>query len=95
MHIHLLYNDMELERMDGKIRIPNDCDAWKHIYTKWPKFLNEPRNMHLGLAIDGNPYKMKSTKWLTWQLLLVNYNIPPWLCIKKVHMILPVLIPGK
>ena len=27
--------------------------------------------------------------------MLVNYNIPPWLSIKKGHLLLALLIPGK
>ena len=82
---------------DGKIRVPSDSEAWKHIDKQWPEFSQEPRNIGLGLATtDGvNPYGMKSTKWSTWPMALVNYNIPPWLCIKKGHMILSLIIPGK
>ena len=28
-------------------------------------------------------------------MVLVNYNIPPWMSIKKGHLILSLLIPGK
>ena len=46
--------------------------------------------------MDGvNPYGLRSTTWSTWPVVLVNYNIPPWLCIKKGHLLLALLIPGK
>ena len=46
--------------------------------------------------MDGvNPYGLRSTTWSTWLVVLVNYNIPPWLCIKKVNLLLALLIPGK
>ena len=81
---------------DGKIRVPSDSEAWKHIDKQWSEFSQDPRNICLGLATDGvNPYGIKSTKWSTWPVVLVNYNIPPWLCIKKGHMILSLIIPGK
>ena len=81
---------------DGKIRIPDDSRAWKPIDTQWPEFSQEPRNIRLGLATDGvNPYGFKSTKWSMWPIVLVNYNITPWLCIKKGHIILSLIIPGK
>lgn len=81
---------------DDKLRVPADCKAWKHIDAQWPEFGQEPRNLRLGLSTDGvNPFGQRSTKWSTWPVLLVNYNIPPWLCIKKGHMILSLIIPGK
>ena len=52
--------------------------------------------MHLALAFDGvNPFGLQSTKWSTWPIVLVNYNIPPWLSIKKGYLILSLLILGK
>ena len=46
--------------------------------------------------MDGvNPFNLYSTKWSTWLVVLVNYNIPPWMSIKKGHLILSLLIPGK
>ena len=50
----------------------------------------------MGLAMDGvNPFGLRSTTWSTWPDVLVNYNIPPWLAIKKGHLLLSLLIPGK
>ncbi|MCO5549938.1 hypothetical protein L7F22_003415 [Adiantum nelumboides] len=82
--------------IDGMMRVPADSPAWKHIETKWPWFEREPRHLRLGLGTDGvNPFGFRSTKWSTWPVVLVNYNIPPWLSIKKGHLILSLLIPGK
>ncbi|MCO5608035.1 hypothetical protein L7F22_062238 [Adiantum nelumboides] len=82
--------------IDGMMRVPADSPAWKHIETKWPWFEREPRHLRLGLGTDGvNPFGLRSTKWSTWPVVLVNYNIPPWLSIKKGHLILSLLIPGK
>lgn len=81
---------------DEVMRVPSDTPAWKHIDTTWPEFAMEPRNLRLGLAMDGvNPYGLRSTTWSTWPVVLVNYNIPPWLSIKKGFLILALLIPGK
>ena len=81
---------------DGVMRTPADSPAWQHIDLKWPEFKKEPRHLRLGLAMDGvNPYRLRSTTWSTWPVVLVNYNIPPWLCIKKGHLLLALLIPGK
>ena len=81
---------------DGVMCTPADSPAWQHIDLTWPEFKKEPRHLCLGLAMDGvNPYSLRSTTWSTWPVVLVNYNIPPWLCIKKGHLLLALLIPGK
>ena len=39
----------------------------------------EPRNLKLGLASDGmSPYGTLSTQHNSWPVLLVIYNLPPW-----------------
>ena len=78
------------------MRTPADSPAWQHIEQLWPEFKKEPRHLRLGLAMDGvNPFGLRSTTWSTWPVVLVNYNIPPWLTIKKGHLFLSLLIPGK
>jgi hypothetical protein len=50
----------------------------KFIDGQWPTFTKEPRNVQLGLAIDGvNPFGEKQSTWSTSLVLLTNYNIPP------------------
>ena len=70
--------------------------TWKHIETKWPIFERKLCHLRLGLGTDGvNPFGVHSTKWSNWLVVLWNYNIPPWMSIKKGHLILCLLIPGK
>ena len=81
---------------DGIMLVPCDSKAWKHIEKKWLDFVEETRNIHLGLAMDGlNPSGVRSTTWSTWPVLLVNYEIPPWLTIKKGHLLLSLLLTEK
>ncbi|MCO5596701.1 hypothetical protein L7F22_050769 [Adiantum nelumboides] len=81
---------------DGVIRVPADSLAWKHIEERWPAFKEEPHCLHFGLAMDGvNPFGLRSSSWSTWPVCLVNDNLPPWLAIKKGHLILSLIIPGK
>ena len=62
---------------------------------KYPSFAAEERNLRLGLSTDGfNPFNMKNTKYNCWPVLLVNYNLPPDLCMKKENIMLSLLIPG-
>jgi hypothetical protein len=81
--------------IDGKVRhVPNN-KAWQHIDNTWHDFATEPRNVGLGLAIDGvNPFGDKNNAWSTWPVLLLIYNLPPWLVTKKFFMLLSIIILG-
>ncbi len=51
--------------------------------------------MRLGLFTNGlNPFGEKRSTWSLWLVLLVNYNISPWLTTKKHFMMLSLIIPG-
>ncbi len=81
--------------IDGKVRHVLDSKAWQHIDNTWPNFATEPRNVKLGLAIDGaNPFGDKNNAWSTWPVLLLIYNLPPWLVTNKFFMLLSIIIPG-
>ncbi|CAL2238045.1 unnamed protein product [Prunus armeniaca] len=74
---------------------PADSPSWKLIDDKWPEFGNEPRNLRLALSSDGfNPHSSLSTRYSCWLVILVTYNLPPWLCMKRKFMILTLLISG-
>ena len=46
--------------------------------------------------MDGvNPFGLRSSSWSTWPVCLVNYNLPPWLAMKKGHILLAMIVPGK
>ena len=52
--------------------------------------------MRLGLTSDGfNPFKMMSTSYRTWLVILVPYNLPPWICMKQSSFILSMIIFGE
>jgi hypothetical protein len=90
-------NASDKEGGDGLVRHPCDSKAWKHFHQNVdPTFSNDPRNVHFALAADGvNPFKQSRSTWSTWPVMLLNYNLPPWLSTKKVFVILCLLIPGK
>ncbi|XP_040361886.1 uncharacterized protein LOC112163960 [Rosa chinensis] len=80
---------------DGKMRHPVDSLAWDMVNDKWPSFAADPRNLRLGLATDGfNPFSILSSKYSCWPVMLVTYNLPPMLCMKKENIMLTLLIPG-
>ena len=78
---------------DGKLRHPADSPAWKLVDMKWPDFGSEPRNLRLALSADGvNPHGDMSSKYSCWPVVMVIYNLPPWLCMKRKYMMLSMLI---
>jgi hypothetical protein len=80
---------------DGFLRHPADSPSWKLIDYKWPEFAAENRNLRLGLSADGiNPHSSMSSRYSCWPVILVTYNLPPWLCMKRKFMMLTLLISG-
>ncbi|XP_019227915.1 PREDICTED: uncharacterized protein LOC109209161 [Nicotiana attenuata] len=80
---------------DGVLRHPADSEAWKNFDSKYPEFAGDPRNVRLGLASDGfNPFGTMRTVHSTWPVILMPYNLPPWMCMKQEFFILSLLIPG-
>lgn len=80
---------------DGKLRHPADSPSWKLVDHMWPDFGAEPRNLRLAISADGiNPHSSLSSQYSCWPVVMVNYNLPPWLCMKKKFMMLTLLISG-
>ncbi|GLU11621.1 hypothetical protein SLE2022_283550 [Rubroshorea leprosula] len=80
---------------DGLMRHPADSPAWKDLDSRHPEFSADPRNVRLGLASDGfNPFGMMTVSHSTWPVILIPYNLPPWLCMKQPNFILTLLISG-
>ncbi|WVZ83198.1 hypothetical protein U9M48_030368 [Paspalum notatum var. saurae] len=80
---------------DDVLRHPADAPAWKRFDEKFPVFASESRNLHFGLATDGfNPFGMLSSMHSCWPVVLVIYNLPPWLCMKEHSIMLSLMIPG-
>ncbi|XP_028074698.1 uncharacterized protein LOC114277071 [Camellia sinensis] len=80
---------------DGIMRHPADSMAWKTFDSRYVDFSFDSRNVRLGLAADGfNPYGNMSTSYSISPVILVPYNLPPWMCMKRSSFILSLLIPG-
>ena len=78
---------------DGKMSHPSDSPSWKLIDHRWPEFSSEPRNLRLVISADDiNPHSSLSIKHSCWPILMIIYNLPPWLCMKKKFMMLYLLI---
>jgi hypothetical protein len=65
------------------------------VNKKYKKFDSDPRNVRLGLASDGfNPFGMLNVNYTCWPVILIPYNLPPWLCLKQPYWMMSMLIPG-
>ncbi|XP_038679076.1 uncharacterized protein LOC119980448 isoform X1 [Tripterygium wilfordii] len=81
---------------DGKLRHPADSEAWRVLDSFDPSFASDPRNVRLGLSSDGfNPFRTMSIQYSMWPVVLMSYNLPPWMCMKPPNFIMALLIPGK
>ncbi|XP_052177584.1 uncharacterized protein LOC127791645 [Diospyros lotus] len=80
---------------DGIMRHPADSLAWQSFDEQHPKFAEDSRNVRLGLASDGfNPFRTMTISYNIWPVVLMPYNLPPWLCMKQPYFILSLLIDG-
>ncbi|XP_021811122.1 uncharacterized protein LOC110754366 [Prunus avium] len=80
---------------EGVMRHPADSIAWKEFDLIYPEFAQEPRNIRLGLATDGfNPFGNMSLSYSMWPVIVVPYNLPPWMCMKAQYSMMTLLIPG-
>ena len=74
---------------------PSDSPSWKLVDHRWPDFASEPRNLRLAISVDGiNPHSSMSSRHSCWPIIMVIYNLPPWLCMKRKFMMLSLLISG-
>nr|GFA06229.1 hypothetical protein [Tanacetum cinerariifolium] len=80
---------------DNIARHPADTEAWKHLNKIDPPFARDPRNIRLGLAIDGfKPFGNLSSSYSICPVFIVPYNLPPWKCMKDPNMFMSMLISG-
>ncbi|XP_039145632.1 uncharacterized protein LOC120282863 [Dioscorea cayenensis subsp. rotundata] len=81
---------------DGSLRHPADAEAWRSFDARYPDFASHPRSVRLGLSSNGfNPFKLLSTSYSTWPVVLIPYNLPPWIGMKQSSFILSMIIPGE
>ena len=94
-HAKLLRWYKEDRKVDNMLRHPADGSQWRAIDREFPEFANEARNLRFALSIDGmNPFGEQSTSHSTWPVTLCIYNLPPWLCMKRKFIMMPILIQG-
>ncbi|XP_039115770.1 uncharacterized protein LOC120251277 [Dioscorea cayenensis subsp. rotundata] len=81
---------------DGVLRHPVDGEAWQHFDQMYPSFAQESRNVRLGLCADGfSPFGPAAKPYSIWPVMLVVYNLPPWMCMNQSYIFLNMVIPRK
>ncbi|XP_042967343.1 uncharacterized protein LOC122300620 [Carya illinoinensis] len=77
------------------MRHPADSVSWNNFDKDHAWFAEDSRNVRLGLASDGfNPFNNLAKPYSIWPVILVPYNLPPWLCMKDQFFMTSVIIPG-
>ena len=86
-----------LQSTDRSMRGAYDLHQWKFVNWRWwEEFAKEDRILRLGMATDGvNPFSIKRSNHSTWPVLIMNYNLPPWMTTKKHFIMLSLIIPEK
>ena len=94
-HAKLLRWHKEDRKVDNMLRHPADGSQWRGIDREFPDFAEDARNLRFALSTDGfNPFGDQSSSHSTWPVTLCIYNLPPWLCMKRKFIMMPVLIQG-
>ncbi|KAF5470111.1 hypothetical protein F2P56_010651 [Juglans regia] len=77
------------------MRHPADSESWKRFDEEHSWFARDARNVRLGMASDGfNPFNNMAKPYSIWPVILVPYNLPPWLCMKDQFFMTSLIIPG-
>ena len=81
----MVYIDKRVD--DGIMKHPTDLQQ--------SDFALKPRNVRLGLAIDGfNPFGNMNNNYSMWPVILIPYSLSPWLVMKEPYFMLSLLIPS-
>ncbi|XP_074297920.1 uncharacterized protein LOC141628719 [Silene latifolia] len=91
----LTWHKFGRKKDDGLLRHPADSPQWRFIDGKFLDFGKEERNLCLQFSTDGmNPFRSPSSSHSTWPVMLVTYNLPPSLCMKRKFIMLSMIISG-
>ena len=86
-----------LQQHDNEVmKHVSDSAQWQWINTRYSaEFGTEDRNIRMAMIADGfNPSGDKRSTYSIWAVMMMNYNLAPWLSTKKYFLMLAVLIPG-
>ena len=80
---------------DDIIQMFADGLAFMDIEKKWPHFKEEPQNLKLSLETNiFNPFGEMRSIYSMWPIFVINNNLPPWMLIKREHIMMEMTILG-
>ena len=80
---------------DGIMGHSAESEEWREFDLQYPDFALEPCNVRLGMAADGfNPFGNLNNNYSMWPIILIPYNLPPWLVMREPYFMLSLLIPS-
>jgi hypothetical protein len=90
------WHKLKRKPVQNELSHPADGEAWKDFDRKYGWFLEDARNIRLGLAADGfNPFGKINSSYSMWPVFLISYNFAPWECVEQSNFIMGLLIPGR
>jgi hypothetical protein len=73
----------------------SNSETCKHFNSEHPHFSAKSRNMRLGLYTNRfNPFKIFSSPYFCWPVILTVYNLPLGMCMRPEFMFLSTIIPS-
>ena len=89
------WHKLKRQPQEKEMSHPADGEAWQDFDRQYPDFVEDARNIRLGLATDGfNPFGNMNTKYSMWPVIVVPCNLPPWACMEESNFLMTLLIPG-
>jgi hypothetical protein len=80
---------------DVVLQMNVDGYAFREVEEKWVDLKDEPHNVRLSLESGGvNPLIELRSIYLVWPIFFINNNIPPWMSIKREHIMLIMIVHG-
>ncbi|KAL0403923.1 UNVERIFIED_CONTAM: hypothetical protein Sradi_2033100 [Sesamum radiatum] len=81
---------------ESSICYPSDAGNWRYFDRTHPNFALEPRNVRLGLCIDGfAPYRQYGRTYSCWPVIITLYNLSPGMCMNSEYMFRTMVILGQ
>jgi hypothetical protein len=83
-------------KKDGKVRHLADAAQWGNISNHFMWFEKDVRSIRFAMRTDCvNPFDNHNSTHSTWPVVLLLYNLAPWLCKKHKYMMLKILVFGQ
>lgn len=84
----------EHTKEEGVMYHPSDSKAWNYFNETHQFFVAELRNIRLELCTDGfQLFCQSGSKYFSWTVIVTQYNLPPWMCMKEAYMLFTIIVP--